>query len=523
MTHASWEAACPEQHRSTRHPIVRSPDGNIASPLRVYLNMLSRFPFTLVCAALIALAGPAAAQRTDTTALSLEEAVRLALRGGDETRLAAAQIALTDAQITTARAAGLPQLRINATQTHVIENARAQAVGQVFNQPNTWNANANLSFAFFQGGRIRAASRVASHSRDAARLNAEEVRAQVTLDVQRAYVQAQFANRVVDIRSAGLRLASERLGQVERFLLAGRAARYDVLRARVERANLEPLIVEAANATALALLELKRLTNIPADQPLVLTTTIDPSAVRMMLASVEDTVFTGAERASVRAAELTLAARRDAIAVARADLLPTMSVFFQSGYQAFPQSGIPTQRGALDPTPCPPGSAPDRVCTTQNGGWFSDRSIGTQVSWPLFDGLRAKGNIDLAQAQARVAELELARERETVTIEIAQARAEFQRARALFAARQENAGEATEAFTLASLRYDRGLSTQLEVSDAQLALLTAQTDEARAVYDLYLATAEMARALGRPIPFPPVTGARTSSTPAPTSNAIPPR
>ena len=483
--------------------------------------MLSRLSYTL-CVALLASAAPAAAQRPDTVALSLEEAVRLALRGGDEARLAAAQVELTDAQVTTARAAGLPQLRINATQTHVIENARAQAVGQIFNQPNTYNANANVSYAFFQGGRVRSASRVARNSRDAARLNSEEVRAQVTMDVQRAYVQAQFASRVVDIRSASLRLASERLGQVERFLVAGRVARYDVLRARVERANLEPLVVEAANATALAILELKRLTNIPAEQPLVLTTTIDPTAVRVLLASVEDTTVVGAERASIRAAELALAARRDAIAVARADLLPTMTVFFQTGYQAFPQSGFPTQRGELSATACPAGSAPDRLCN--NGGWFSDRTIGTQVSWPLFDGMRAKGNIDLAQAQARVAELELARERETVAIEVAQARAELQRARALFAARQENATEATEAFTLASLRFDRGLGTQLEVSDAQLALLTAQTDEARAIYDLYLASAEMARALGRPIPFPPVTGARTSSSPdAPISNAIPPR
>ena len=485
--------------------------------------MLSRLRY-IACAALLTLAAPAAAQRADTTvlALSLEEAVRLALRGGDEARLAAAQVELTDAQVTTARAAGFPQLRFSATQTHVIENARAQAVGSIFNQPNTYNANANVTFAFFQGGRVRAASRVARQSRGAARLNSEEVRAQVTMDVQRAYVQAQFASRVVDIRTASLRLASDRLGQVERFLLAGRAARYDVLRARVERSNLEPLVVEAANETVLALLELKRLTNIPAEQPVALTTTIDPSAVRVLLASVEDTTYTGVERASVQAAELTLAARRDAIAIARADLLPTMSVFFQTGYQAFPQSGFPTQRGELTAAACPTGSDPTRLCS--NGGWFSDRTIGTQVSWALFDGLRVKGNIDLAQAQARVAELELAREREAVQIEVAQARAELQRARSLFAARQENATEANEAFTLASLRFDRGLSTQLEVSDAQLALLTAQTDEARAIYELYLASAEMARALGRPIPFPPVSGARSSSSPAaPVTNAIPPR
>ena len=54
----------------------------------------------------------------------------------------------------------------------------------------------------------------------------------------------------------------------------------------------------------------------------------------------------------------------------------------------------------------------------------------------------------------------------------------------------------------ATLRFSRGLSTQLEVSDAQLALLTAQTNALRATYDVYLAAAEQARALGRPIPTP---------------------
>jgi outer membrane protein TolC len=49
------------------------------------------------------------------------------------------------------------------------------------------------------------------------------------------------------------------------------------------------------------------------------------------------------------------------------------------------------------------------------------------------------------------------------------------------------------------------------VSDAQLALLTAQSTEARATYDLFLASADLARALGRPIPLPSAT--TTSPTP----------
>ena len=38
--------------------------------------------------------------------------------------------------------------------------------------------------------------------------------------------------------------------------------------------------------------------------------------------------------------------------------------------------------------------------------------------------------------------------------------------------------------------------------EAQLALLTAKSTEARSTYDLYLAAADLARLRGRPIPLP---------------------
>jgi outer membrane protein len=121
---------------------------------------------------------------------------------------------------------------------------------------------------------------------------------------------------------------------------------------------------------------------------------------------------------------------------------------------------------------------------------------------PVFDGFRVKSNLNLAQAQSRLADLQLRQQREAVSVDVARARAELRRAGAVFAARQQNSQEADEAFRLATLRFSRGLSTQLEVSDAQVALLTAQSTEARATYDLFLASADLARSLGRPIPLP---------------------
>lgn len=443
----------------------------------------------------------AAAQRADSLTLSIQDAVARAIRVGDEARAAGAQVEIADAQVTIARSAGLPQLRLSGSQSHVSESARAQAVGSIFNQPNTYTANAALSQALFQGGRIVAGSRAASAVRNAARLDEAETKAQVALDVQRAYLQVLFAKRLAEIQEAGLTLAGDRVRQAEQFEAAGRAARYDVLRARVQQANLEPVAIQARSDVEISMLDLKRLANIPSAQPLKLTSSIDTLAVREIAARVASAPALP-DRPALRSAEAVVQARRAGIRVAKADLLPTISVNGVLGGQAFPLTGLPNGRGRLEVVDCPAGSVAGRVCTQQNGGWFGDKSFGLTMSWPIFDGLRAKGAIDLAQANARLSELQLAQTRERIELDVQRGRAELDRAQALHAARKTNAQEADEAFRLATLRYSRGLGTQLEVSDAQLALTTAQTNEARAIFDLYLAAATLARALGQPVPFP---------------------
>jgi outer membrane protein TolC len=455
--------------------------------------------------------GQSAAPRapgTDTLHLSVQDAVILAQRLSDEVHLASALVDVADAQVSLARSSGLPQLRLNTSYSHVFENARSTAVNAVFNQPNTYAVTASLSQTLFQGGRIVASTRAAGDVRAASRLDEQETRARLNVDVQRAYLEVLYAARLAEIQRGGVDLATARLEQLQQLQNAGRAARYDVLRARVERANLEPLAIQAENDRELALLDLKRLLNVPIEQPLVLTSRLDAGAVVAMtptLASLLDSTALP-DRPSLRSAEFTARSRREGLTVARADFLPALSLGFNTGYQAFPPvgSGFPDRFGRAATEFCEPGGTAGRVC--QNGGWFADRSVSLTLSFPIFDGLRARSNLDVAHAQLRTAELQLQLERETVALEVARARAELRRARAVFDARQQNSTEAQEAFQLASLRFSRGLSTQLEVTDAQLALATAQSGEARATYDLYLASAELARSLGRPIPYPPDRG-----------------
>ncbi|MBV6520331.1 MAG: hypothetical protein MNPFHGCM_00436 [Gemmatimonadaceae bacterium] len=444
----------------------------------------------------------ASAQSRDTLRLTLDDAVKRAMTASDNARIAAAQIAVADAQITTARATALPQVRVNSSYNQVIKNARAEIVNQIFGQPFSYTSSAVFSQTLFQGGRLVAGMRAASQLRGAARFQEREVSDQLSVAAQRSYLLALLARQLVEIQERSVKLADDRVAQIEQLERAGRVARFDVLRSRVERANLEPALLQARSNRELAEISLRQLLNLPVDQPLQLTSELDTAQLRVVALRVLSDSSNSSVRPAVRAAELTAGARRQSIRVAMADFLPTVTTSFTVGYTALPKvNGFPTVWGRSSHANCPVGAPPNQVC--QNNGWYPDRSFGVQVQWNLFDGLRTKGSVDLAQAQARIADLQLNEARRQAATDLAAARAEFDRAQTAFDAQRQNAAEAQEAYGIAALRFDRGLSTLLEVTDAQDALFTAQVNAARAGVDYFVAVAELARNGGRDIPLAP--------------------
>jgi outer membrane protein len=443
---------------------------------------------------------PLAAQRPDTLRVSVADAVQHAIRQSDEATLSRLALQSSDAQFRAALAPAIPQLRFQGNNTQSLKNARGDIVGAAFQQAYTFQGTFIATQTLFQGGRIFAGSRVATHLRDAAEFDAGEVRARLAVDIQRTYLNATYFARLAELQQQNFDLANERLAQVDQLLAAGRASRFDQLRARVLRSNIEPLLLQARNDRDNALLDVKRLLDVDMARPIALTTRLDTSVVRTIVEAAAADNAPDPMRGTVRAAELTLRAREDAIRVSRGSFLPTVNMNFNYGYLALPtRNGVPTSLGERDGKYCTP---PSETAKCQNNGFFPDRSFGFTVNWNLWDGMLTKSNVEIASVSRLVAETNLHQQREAAALDNARARAEFDRARAAWNSRGQNSAEAEESFQLATLRFSKGLSTQLEVTDAQFAMLTAKSNELRALLDLYLATAELARVRGRSIPLP---------------------
>jgi outer membrane protein len=451
--------------------------------------------WTAVAAVLLAGAGagPLTAQvPRDTVPLTLQAAVTRALQTSEEVQTARAQRALADAQIMQARSGAFPQISggvvYNRTLASIFDNLQLGPApdpgedpppnpfaGLPFGQRNTWSASMQIAQPLYTGGRVGTALAIARNVRAAADLQIEEAEADIALQVRNAYFQVVLADQMVGIAREAFTLADATLRQVELFRQQGTASEFDVLRARVERDNLEPGIIEAQNARRLAELNLKRLTNLPADQPIATATPLAPTVAAVDREALEAALD---RRPALRALDEQLAAREGAVRIARADYLPSVAAAGNFAYQAFP--------GGIAPI---------------DTDWRRDWSLSVQASVPIFNGFRTRGQVDQARAELRIAELQRAQVRQGLELELEGALGDFDAARAQIEARRATVAQAVRTLELAELRFRSGLATQLDISNARLLLQQSRVNEAQALYNYVNALARLERASGGEIPL----------------------
>lgn len=461
-------------------------------------------------------AGSQRAAPDDSVTLTLEEALNRALGRSEEIRLARASVEVAGTQVTSARAQALPQLNGTAAYTRTyyspfqsgpitipdsmkfspdsmapilerlsyIENNAEKAalagMGGLFSslplgRPNTYVTSVSASQILYSGGRTGAALRIAADFKRAAQNDFTEQASEIAMQVRTAYVQAELAQQLEGIAQAALDQAEAFRDQQQLRLDAGSSSELDVLRAQVSAENLRPQLVAARNAAEVAMLNLKRLVDLPLTQPLQLTTELDTPEMLSVDTAAEPSPERVAERrAAVAGLERQVAIREQQVSLARGAYLPTVALSANFGAQNMPST----------------------VFGFDNSSWRKDVSASIAVQLPLFTGFKRSADLEQAQIELGRARLQLEQLKEGVQVQYQQARGERERALSTIAARRTTVDQAQRVHDLTVLRFDRGLATQLEVSDARLALLQARTNLAQAVADFHIADAGVQRSLG---------------------------
>ncbi|MBA2303864.1 MAG: TolC family protein, partial [Acidobacteria bacterium] len=343
-----------------------------------------------------------------------------------------------------------------------------------FGRKNTWRVNLLFSQSVYSGGRLGAQSDISLAGRDSAELALTGARAQLLFDVTHAFYDAALSDHLVQIAEATVAQAEATVRQVQASFEAGAQPEFELLRARVTRDNQQPVVIRRRAERDIAILRLKQLLDVPADVDLRLVAPLDgavpPAPFAERIAAAEQVVapIDTARRTAVKEVAALVRLREASLRAALAERRPSVSVTSNYSRVAYPSGAFPT------------------------GDFRTNWTLGAAVDFPILTGGRQRGSEMIARAELEGARLQLQQIGELAQLDVRSAQAELTAARAAFDASAGTIEQATRAYQIAEVRFQAGVSTQLELSDARLLLQQAEANRAQAARDLQVARARMA-------------------------------
>jgi outer membrane protein len=461
-----------------------------------------------VGAALVAVAAPLAAQATDS--VTLGQAITEALDHSPTVRQARAAVSAAKGQVREAWATVLPDINASASyqRNFMVQEAflpRAifdptagpdDLLKVRFGAENNWSAGFTVNQPLFQVDAfigVGAAGRYRALQEEVARGTTQGV----VTDVRQRYLGVLAAAELVRLNEESVRRVRETLEDTRARYRAGLTSEYDVLRFEVQLANLEPGLRRARDGVATAKRALLiamgrdassdievvgRLQDIDVLAPehntpehRALIALSGPLLDSLALDSAAATAI--AQRSDVRQAELGIVVEQARLKVERAQLFPKLSLF-----------------GAYSLTAQDPGS-PDFF-----GGGSQYRSgaawAGLRVELPVFRGFREYARMQQARANIDENRARLALAREQTVDQLRTLIAALGETRERVASERDAVGQARRGYQIATAQYQEGLGSQLQVTDAELALRQSEYNYAQAVFDHLIARSNLDAALG---------------------------
>jgi outer membrane protein TolC len=420
------------------------------------------------------LAPAALAARTaqaDSIELSLADAIARALSEGTAARIAAERVEGARALADISRSALLPTLRGSLAGSDQILNLKTFG----FTPPG---ASPLVGPFTVLDGRISAAAtlidmaaiRRYQAARQGVTVSQSERRAienDVATAVATVYVAMQRARAKVEQAEVNVQLFEKLRDLAKDQEKAGVAIRLDTMRADVQLTRERQALLVARNdldASRLALLHAIG-TDLGAEVRLT-----DPLVERTGdVANTEEALsLARAERPELRASEERLQAATLRLAAARAERWPTI------GAEAFAAES---------------GNGPSDLDTVYTAG-------GT-LTLPIFTGGRIEGEISAARAEAHALELEKLELERQIAEEVRRALLAFESAKSRVGLAKDNAALASAQLDVTRDRFANGLSTSIEVDNAETSLSAAQNARIDALADEAQADVDLRKATGR--------------------------
>lgn len=427
----------------------------------------------LCCVALFSVPGVWAQQ---PLRLSLDECRKMALSHSEDLQQAdnALRQAELDRQI--AKTAFLPKFDASAVGAYMLPDM--DMMGMEMRMRGTYMAGVNLTQPIYTGGKITTGNRLARIGEETAAEQLRMTRMDVLVEADNAYWTYIAVGRKVRMLESYHAQMDTLHRQTEVALAAGMATENDLLRIDAKRTEIHYQLQKVQNGADLCRMSLCRIVGADFDTQIEATDTTFVASQPVGL-SAETTA-----RPELHLLEKQIAAGKEQIRMARADMLPTVALTANYMYYGnIKLNGMTDADGTMIPF------------SQEFRDGMGLAMLSVQI--PIFHWGENRKKVRKAQYELRNAELDLQKNTRLLNIEVQQAIRNVQDGYELIHTAEKGLQQADENLRVMRNRYAASMAPLTDLLDAQSQRQQAESNliEAQTQYKIY--ETEYLRATGK--------------------------
>lgn len=387
--------------------------------------------------------------------LSLRRCIEIALKRHPEIAAVTGERMAAESRIGQAKASYYPQIEIGTgyNRTHLRDTL------------NQYSGTLSLKQNIYDFGRTETGVSFQRFNLESSESVTKDTMLQVVFDVTQSYYNLIKAKRNRDVAREIVRQFEEHLRQAKGFYKAGTRPKYDVTQAEVNLSNARLNLIKAENAVRLAITSLNNSMGIP-DAPKY-EIEDDLSSKRIEIKLEEALTFALEHRPDLSSMTSKRKAAEKSLELARKNYNPTISGVITYGWTG---NNFPLER---------------------------EWNIGATLTIPIFNGHLTRYQVAEAEANLYTAKANEEIIRQRIYSEIQQAFLNLREAEERIPAAELTVRQATENLELARGRYEAGIGSPVEVTDAEASYANAHASYIQAITDYKIAIAALYRAMGK--------------------------
>ena len=407
--------------------------------------------------------------------LTLRDCIEIALKNQPSIKIAQQNIQAAEGRETQAVSPYFPQVNASTgySESHQLGIALGfpgAAVGTVITK--SYATSLSLNQVLYDFGKTGNSLDVARWNIRSSERDRDRTVQDVVLNVKQSYYGLLAAKKLVEVAQKTIEQTDGHLKQAEAFFRSGSKPRFDVTRAEVEVNNAKLGMINATNGVRIRTITLNNAMGIDPGQATEIVDTLPAlSAVTTLEQAQADSLK---NRPEMLKADADIEAAKSKVSAEESNYLPTISANGAYNWQSGTQEFGPFK-------------------SDLQNSW----NAGVMLTVPLFQGGLTQGRVSEARANLIAVEVQRDATKQSILLEVNQFYADMESAKVRVDVMESTLQKARENLDLASGRYEAGVGPYLEITDAQLSAINAETDRIQALYDYYLAVARLLKATGK--------------------------